>query len=79
MIRINEIKLPLDADKNDLLISAAKLLKIPAEKIKSLAIAKKSLDSRKKSNLFFVYSVDVEINGNEQKTLQKLTNRSQNR
>ena len=71
MIRINEIKLPLDADKNDLLVSAAKLLKIPAEKIKSLAIAKKSLDSRKKSNLFFVYSVDVEINGNEQKILQK--------
>ena len=71
MIRINEIKLPLDADKNDLLTSAAKLLKIPTERIKSLAIAKKSLDSRKKSNLFFVYSVDVEINGNEQKTLQK--------
>ena len=49
MIRINEIKLPLDADKNDLLISAAKLLKIPTERIKSLAIAKKSLECASKA------------------------------
>lgn len=71
MIRVNEIKVPLEATNDDILQQAAKSLKIPTSKIKSFAIAKKSLDSRKKDNLFFVYSVDVTVDGNEDKILAK--------
>ncbi len=71
MIRINEIKLPLDGNNEDILNECAKLLKISKNKIKTFSIAKKSLDSRKKDNLLFVYSVDVEVDGNEDKLIQK--------
>ena len=71
MIRVNEIKVPLEATDKDILSAAAKQLKISVERIKSFSIAKKSLDSRKKDNLFFVYSVDVTVDGNEDKILQK--------
>lgn len=69
MIRINEIKLELEADEKEILKAAAKTLKISAKKIKTLSLVKKSLDSRKKDNLFFVYSVDVEVDENEDKIL----------
>ncbi|MBQ7596722.1 MAG: hypothetical protein IJU45_08675 [Clostridia bacterium] len=75
MIRINELKLPLDGSESELKALAAKALKIPAERIESLKIAKKSVDSRKKDNLFFVYSVDVTILGSEEKVLAKSKNK----
>ncbi len=71
MIRVNEIKVPLEATNDDILRKTAESLKIPVSKIKSFSIAKKSLDSRKKDNLFFVYSVDVTVDGNEDKILAK--------
>ncbi len=71
MIRVNEIKLELDATSEDVLIECARLLKISKDKIKTFSIAKKSLDSRKKDNLFFVFSVDVTVDGNEDKLIQK--------
>ena len=71
MIRINELKLSLDDDESKLKILAAKALKIPESRIESLSIAKKSVDSRKKNNLHFVYSVDVTVSGNEEKVLAK--------
>lgn len=71
MIRINEIKLPLEAENDDILAAAAKALRCPKRKITSLEIVKKSLDSRKKDNLFFVYSVDVCVDGDEDEILKK--------
>lgn len=71
MIRVNEIKVPLEATNDDILRKTAESLKIPASKITGFSIAKKSLDSRKKDNLFFVYSVDVTVSGNEDKILSK--------
>ena len=51
MIRINELKLPLEAKDEDILAAAAKALRCPKRKIQTLSIAKKSLDSRKKDRL----------------------------
>ena len=56
MIKINEIKLPLDSDERALRSAAAKALRCREEKIKSLQITKKAIDSRKKDNIFFVYN-----------------------
>ncbi|MBR3148607.1 MAG: hypothetical protein IKF64_00400 [Eubacterium sp.] len=61
MIRINEIKLSLDDSEELLRRKAAKALKINEKYIKTLTIFKKSVDARRKDNVHFTYSVDVEI------------------
>ena len=63
MIRVNEIKTPLEGTYDDVLAATARALRIAKRKILSLEIVRKSLDSRKKENLFFVYSVNVTVDG----------------
>ncbi len=65
MLRINELKLPLNTDSRAIYTAAAKVLKIPESDILSLKMSKRSVDSRKKDNIFFVCSADVEINADE--------------
>lgn len=69
MIRINEIKLPLESDEGALRRAAAKALRCSEEKIKTLTISKKAVDSRKKENVFFVYNVCVELDGDEKSVI----------
>ena len=69
MIRIRQIKINLDS-KQDLKSKVSKLLHINENEIKNLKINKKSLDARKKDNLFYVYEVDIEVE-NEKKLLRK--------
>lgn len=72
MIRINEIKMSLDSSKEDLYASAAKILKLKNEQIKAVTIMRQSVDSRKKDNVFFCYTVDVEVVGDEEKILKRI-------
>lgn len=72
MIRINEIKQSLDSTKQELFLTCRRLLKLSEEDIKSITIARQSVDSRKKDDVFFCYSVDVEIFGDEDKLIKKL-------
>ena len=72
MIRINEIKQSLDSNKEDLYSACARALKIKNEQIKALTITRQSVDSRKKDNVFFCYTVDVEVDGDEEKIIKKL-------
>ena len=74
MIRVNEIKTPLEGTYDDVLAATAKALRITKRKILSLEIVRKSLDSRKKENLFFVYSVNVTVDGDEAEILAKSKN-----
>ena len=71
MIRINEVKQGLDASKEDLFNACKKILRIDDEQIKSITIARQSVDSRKKDDIFFVYSVDVEVFGDEDKIIKR--------
>ncbi|MCC8073443.1 MAG: hypothetical protein LIO62_04890 [Clostridiales bacterium] len=71
MIRINEIKLSLDEDENILKSKAAKALRINEKYIKSLTIFKKSIDARKKEDVHFTYSVDVQIALDENQIVAK--------
>ena len=48
MIRISELKLGLDSDRQDLYEAAAAALKLPVSRIRMLTIARRSIDSRKK-------------------------------
>ncbi len=71
MLRLNGVILQADHTQDDLKISAAHVLKIPVKDIISLHIIKRSYDARRKNNILFVYTVDVEIS-DEEKALKKL-------
>lgn len=74
MIRISQIKLPVEHDELALLQAAARELKIASEKIEKLTIQKKSIDARK-NPICYVYTVDIKLKG-EDKLLKKLHNRN---
>lgn len=59
MIRLTQIKLPADHTPEALKKKIAKLLRIAPEEILELHIRKRSLDARKKPELFYSYTVDV--------------------
>lgn len=61
MLRIQQVKLPIDHDQEDLYIRAAESLKVKREEIKSLSVFRKSIDARKKDEILFIYSLDVEL------------------
>ena len=71
MIRINEIKLSLDEEETLLKAKASKILKINEKYIKTLTIFKKSIDARRKDDVHFSYSVDVEIALDEEQIVRK--------
>ncbi len=61
MIRINQIKLPPEHTKEDILKKAAKVLRIDPGRIEALQIVRKSIDARKKPDIYVVYTVDVTV------------------
>ncbi len=67
MIRLRQIKLGIE-EEDKLLEKCAKKLNISINKIKDYKINKKSLDARKKSNLCYIYEVDILLD-NEDKIL----------
>ena len=71
MIRIRDIALPPEHDHNQLLYEAAKLLKVSASKIRKLTLVRRSVDARKKPDVKIIYTVDVIIDGSEQKILKQ--------
>ena len=69
MIRIRDIALPPEHNAHQLHFEAAQLLKISNSKIKKLNIVRRSVDARKKPDIRIIYTVDVQIDGNEKRTL----------
>jgi uncharacterized protein len=64
-IRLEEISLDLDGSEEELRPRAAAILGLAENAIHGLNIVKKAIDSRNKSRILFVYSVDVSIKGPE--------------
>ena len=71
MIRIREIALPPEHNPAQLSFEAAQLLKISNSKIRKLVIVRRSIDARKKPAVKVVYTVDVTVDGNENKILKQ--------
>ncbi|MBR9789451.1 MAG: NAD(P)/FAD-dependent oxidoreductase [Vibrionaceae bacterium] len=71
MIRINEIKLPLDHEEDALLDAITKKLDIPAEKVISFNVFRRGYDARKKTNIHLIYTLDVIVEGDEEALLEK--------
>lgn len=61
MLRISNLKLPLNADDADLKRLAAEKLGIATNLISAVKLAKKSVDARHKSNICYVISVDCKL------------------
>lgn len=73
MIRINQIKLPIDAGEDALHKKIAALLKTKDYSFER--IVKKSIDARDKDNLMYIYSVDISCK-NEKTLLKKINNKN---
>lgn len=71
MIRINQIKLPIEHSRTQLEQKICKSLKIQRGQLKDYQIVKRSIDARKKPMLQYVYSVNVNV-ASEDKILKKV-------
>ena len=71
MIRIREIAMMPEHDVNQLGYEAARLLKVSGSRIRKLRIVRRSVDARKKPDVRIMYTVDVLVEGNEQKILKQ--------
>lgn len=65
MIRLNNIKADLNVDIDGLKNIASMKTGLDLEYIKSVKVAKKSVDARNKTAVCFVYSLDMEVRGDE--------------
>lgn len=70
MIRIRDITMPPEHDPNQLLFEAARALKISGSRIRKLRIVRRSIDARKKPDVRIIYTVDVAVEGSENKILR---------
>lgn len=70
MIRINQLKLPITHSDKALEKKVLLILRVPEQDIIDLQITKRSIDARKKPDLFYVYCIDVKVK-NEEKLLKK--------
>ena len=71
MIRIREIALPPEHSVAQLAYEAARALKIQNSKVRSVKLVRRSVDARKKPDVKIVYTVDVAVDGNENKILKQ--------
>ena len=71
MIRIREISMPPEHNVAQLSYEAAKLLKISNSKVRRVKIVRRSVDARKKPDVRIVYTIDVAVDGSENKILKQ--------
>ncbi|MDP3671948.1 MAG: NAD(P)/FAD-dependent oxidoreductase [Telluria sp.] len=71
MLRINELKLPLNHAEGDLQGALLARLGITAQQLSSFSVFKRSYDARKRSAIVLIYSLDVELD-DEQAVLARL-------
>jgi hypothetical protein len=70
MLRITELRLPLEHSPEALAVAIVQRLAISASDLISFTVFRRSHDARKKSALLFIYTVDVTVN-DEAAVLQK--------
>ena len=70
MIRIRDIALPPRHNVSQLSFEAAQLLRVSNSTIRKVKIVRRSIDARKKPDVKYNYTIDVQVNGNEEKILR---------
>jgi hypothetical protein len=75
MLRLTELKLPLDHSERELEAAVLERLRIAADELLGYSIFKRSHDARKRSAIVFIYTLDVEVR-NEPRVLERLRGRA---
>lgn len=77
MLRLNEIKLPLDHTDADLRLAIRSRLSVEDSELVDFCVFKRSYDARKKSNILLIYQLDVELSAEtEASVLARETDKS---
>lgn len=74
MIRVNNIRLPLDYSDETVRKKAATELRVSLDVIESTALFRRSVDARKKDDVHFLCTVDVALRCSEDGVLRKAKN-----
>ncbi|MGD9661717.1 MAG: NAD(P)/FAD-dependent oxidoreductase [Porticoccaceae bacterium] len=61
MLRLTEIRLPLDHAQDDLRLAILRQLAIEPKRLQDFTVVRKGYDARKRDQIFTVYSVDVTV------------------
>lgn len=69
MVRISQIKLGIEHTEEDLKKSIAKALNIPVKNLPQYNIVKRSIDARKKDDIKYSYTIEIELPINEEQNL----------
>ena len=64
MIRINELKLPLNHSEADLPAAICARLKLQPEQLLQFTVFKRGVDARKKSDIQLTYTLDIDTDHN---------------
>ena len=75
MLRVSQLKLPVEHKEADLKNKLCRLLRIKPQELTDYHIVRRSIDARKKPDIYYVYTIDAETT-KEEKILanRKLTN-----
>nr|WP_294492252.1 FAD-dependent oxidoreductase [uncultured Mediterraneibacter sp.] len=76
MIRINQLKLPVEHTQEQLRKKLLRAAHIRENELKKYTIKKRSVDARKKPELYYVYSIDFEVT-DENRILRQLKGKVQ--
>ena len=61
MLRLTELKLPLDHAEGELKTAILRRLGIPAQELIGFTVFRRGYDARKRSDIHFIYTLDVEV------------------
>lgn len=61
MLRLTEIKLPLNHDENALTAAILSKLQLTPEQLHSFTVFKRGFDARKKTDIQLIYTLDIEV------------------
>ena len=62
MLRLSELKLPLEHSDADLVLAVCQRLRLSPAQLKSHRLVKRSVDARKRQAIALVYSLDLDLN-----------------
>ena len=74
MIRVNNLHIPLSYNDDTLRKKLCRELKIKDSDIGTLSLFRRSVDARKKDDIFFMCTVDAELHQNEDAVLRRTKN-----
>jgi uncharacterized FAD-dependent dehydrogenase len=75
MLRLSEIKLPLDHHESALHAEVLKRLRLPAEDLLDLKVFRRAHDARKRSAIYLIYTVDVALR-DEVEVMRRISGKS---